>query len=179
MKAGEMESDSRMSITFEKVSRFKRGILLELLADAYSFDGRYKEAWHSNWQTFDQFFYDNLQIADTCGFITTLHSEPIGFVSWDPRKRPEYVEIGHNCIALKHKGRGYGKLQLQEAVNRISQYDVKQIIVTTNDDLIPAQHMYEAVGFSRLRVRKNSSSDDFVNEHIDYVYPLNRCQSGE
>jgi ribosomal protein S18 acetylase RimI-like enzyme len=174
-----MEDECPMSITFEKVSAFKRGTLLDLLTDAYSFDSRYEQAWYADWQTFDQFFYDNLQIADTCGFITVLHGEPIGFVSWDPRKRPEYVEIGHNCIALKHKGRGYGKLQLQEAVNRISQYDVKKIIVTTNDDLIPAQHMYEAVGFSRYQVRRNANSDDFVNEHIDYVYPLNRCQSGE
>jgi GNAT superfamily N-acetyltransferase len=168
-----------MSITFEKVSRFKRGILLELLADAYSFDGRYKEAWYSNWQTFDQFFFDHLEIADTCGFITTLDGEAIGFVSWDPRNRPEYMEIGHNCMALKHKGKGYGKLQMLEAVNRISQYDVKQIMVTTNEDLIPAQHMYEAAGFSRLRVRRNSNSDDFVQAHIDYVYPLSRGQNGE
>ncbi len=168
-----------MGITFEKVSRFKRGILLELLADAYSFDSRYKQAWYTNWRDFDQFFFDHPEIADTCGFITALNGEPIGFVSWDPRKRLEYMEIGHNCIALKHKGQGYGKLQLQEAVNRIKQYDVKQINVTTNDDLIPAQHMYEAVGFSRLRVRRNSNSDDFVHEHIDYVYRLSQSPNGE
>lgn len=168
-----------MRITFEKVSRFKRGTLLDLLTDAYSFDSRYQRDWYSNWQTFDQFFFDHLEIADTCGFITTLHGEPIGLVSWDPRNRPEYVEIGHNCIALKYKGRGYGKLQLQEAVNRISQYDVKQIIVTTNNDLIPAQHMYEGVGFSRVQVRRNSNSEDFVREHIDYVYPLEQRHSRE
>lgn len=168
-----------MGITFEKISSFKRGILLELLTDAYSFDSRYKEAWFSNWQDFDQFFFDHPEIADTCGFITALNGEPIGFVSWDPRNRPEYMEIGHNCIALKHKGQGYGKLQLQEAVNRISRYPLNRIMVTTNDDLVPAQHMYEAVGFSRLRVRRNSSSDDFVHEHIDYVYPLGRRHNRE
>jgi ribosomal protein S18 acetylase RimI-like enzyme len=73
------------------------------------------------------------------GFITTLNDEAIGFIVWDPRNIPEYVEIGHNCIASKYKGNGYGKMQLQEAVNIITQNDVRKIIVTTDDDLIAAQ----------------------------------------
>ena len=50
----------------------------------------------------------------------------IGFVVWDPRNMPEYVEIGDNCIVPKHKGNGYGKLQLQEAINEIIINDVKK-----------------------------------------------------
>jgi ribosomal protein S18 acetylase RimI-like enzyme len=161
-----------MSIEFKKVSDFNRGILLELLKGAYSFDCRYEQRWYSNWQACDNFFFDNLQIADKCGFITTLNDEAIGFVSWDPRNMPEYAEIGHNCIALKHKGNGYGKIQLQEAVNRIIKNDVKKIIVTTNDDLISAQRMYESVGFKICKKRKEQNIADFVAEHIDYVYFL-------
>ena len=63
-------------------------------------------------------------------------------------------------------------MQLQEAVNRITQNDVRKIIVTTNDDLIPAQRMYESVGFTIYQKRKNQSITDFVGEHIDYVYFL-------
>lgn len=161
-----------MNVEFRKVSDFKRGILFELLKDAYSFDGRYEQNFHSDWQAFDDFFFDYLQIADQYGFVTTLADEAIGFVSWDPRKMPEYVEIGHNCVASKHKGNGYGKVQLQEAFNRIVQNDVRKIIVTTNDDLIPAQRMYESVGFTRYQQRKNQNSEDFVGEYIDYVYFL-------
>lgn len=80
----------------------------------------------SDWHDFDTFFFDNLHIADKYCFITTLHDEAIGFVSWDPRNMPEYVEIGHNCIIQKYKGNGYGKIQLKEALNRISQNDVKK-----------------------------------------------------
>lgn len=161
-----------MSIEFNKVSDFNRGILLELLKDAYSFDCRYEQRWYSNWQDCDNFFFDNLQIADKYGFITTLNGEAIGFVVWDPRNMPEYAEIGHNCIASKHKSNGYGKIQLQEAVNRITQNDVKKIIVTTNDDLISAQRMYESVGFKIYKKRKEQNAADFVGEHIDYVYFL-------
>lgn len=162
-----------MSIQYRKVSDFSRGIFLELLKDAYSFDFRYEQACKSKWQKDDDFFFDNLQIADKYCFITTLNDEPIGFVAWDPRNMPEYAEIGDNCIISKHKGNGYGILQLQETINRIIQNDVRKIIVTTNDDLIPAQRMYERVGFTFYRKRKSDQNiAGFVGEHIDYVYLL-------
>jgi ribosomal protein S18 acetylase RimI-like enzyme len=161
-----------VSIKFKKVSDFNRGILFKLLTDAYSFDCRYEQNCYSDWRVFDNFFFDNLQIANRYGFVTTLNEEAIGFVSWDPRNMPEYAEIGYNCIASKYKSNGYGKIQLQEAVNRITQNDVRKIVVTTNDDLIPAQRMYERVGFALYQKRKNSNNADFVGEHLDYVYFL-------
>lgn len=161
---------STMGIKFKKVSEFHRGILFHLLTDAYSYDSNFGQRCSSDWKACDNFFYDNLQIADQCGFITTLDEEAIGFVLWDPRNMPEYVEIGHNCVASKHKGNGYAKVQLQEAVNRILQNNVKKIIVTTNEELIPARRMYESVGFKMLQKRKNDSITDFAGEYIDYVY---------
>lgn len=163
-----------MSIEFEKVSSFNKGILFELLADAYSFDQRCKKCWNSDWHEFDDFFFDNLQIADKCGFITTLNGRAIGFVSWDPRNMPEYVEIGHNCVAAKYKGNGYGKKQLQEAVDRIAGNDVKKLIVTTNGILKPAQRMYEGVGFKLNKRRKNESETEFTGEYMDYEYHINQ-----
>lgn len=140
------------------------------MKDSYSFDYRYEQACRDDWQVFDDFFFDNLQVADKYGFITTLNDEAIGFVSWDPRNLPEYAEVGYNCIASKHKGNGYGKIQLQEAVSRITKNNVRKIIVTTNDDLIPAQRMYESVGFTIDQKRKSPNIADFVREYIDYVY---------
>lgn len=161
-----------MSIKFKKLSDFKRGTLFELLKDAYSFDSKFEQRCSSDWKTCDNFLFNNLQIADKCGFITTLNDDAIGFVLWDPRNIPEYVEIGHNCIASRHKGNGYAKVQLKEAVNRIIQNDVRKIIVTTNDELIPAQRMYESVGFKTYQRRKNESITDFAGDYIDYVYSL-------
>jgi GNAT superfamily N-acetyltransferase len=161
-----------MSIKYRKISDFNRGILVELLKDAYSFDSRYEERWFSNWEDCDNFYFDNLEIADTYGFVTTLNDEPIGFAVWDPRNMPDYAEIGHNCIVSKHKGKGYGKIQLQEAVNRICQTDVRKIIVTTDDVLIPAQGMYKSVGFKFDKKWEEKNKADFVCEHIDYVYFL-------
>ena len=86
------------NIEFRKVSGFKRGTLFELLSDAYSFDGRWEDCCGADWKEFDDFFFDNPQIADRYGFITVLNGKAAGLASWDPRKMPEYVEIGHNCI---------------------------------------------------------------------------------
>lgn len=87
-----------MEMEFRKFTDFPRGTLYDILQDAYSFDSRNREIWDANWHESDDFFYDNPQIADNCGPVTCMGSAPIGFVTWDPRHRPEYVEIGHNGI---------------------------------------------------------------------------------
>ena len=157
-----------MSITFEKISLFDRGILYRLLVDAYSFDDRWKACYDKEWIELDDFFFSNLGIADKYGFITVLDGEPIGHISWDPRNRPEYVVIGHNCIASKYKGNGYGKRQLQEAIDRIQQYEgLKKIIVGTNSTLT-APRNYESVGFKLCQRRKNESDTSFSGDYIDY-----------
>lgn len=166
-----------MKIEFKKISTFNRGILLNLLKDAYSFDKKYEDRDSQQWQAFDDFFFDNISIADKYGFITTLNDEPIGFVSWDPRKRPKYVEIGHNCIATKYKGNGYGNMQMSEAVSRIKKYDsLEKIIVTTDEALISAQKMYENAGFILKDKRQNN---DRYNDNIDYEIKLERNNNME
>ena len=157
-----------MNIEFRKFSEFQRGIMLELLKDGYSFESRYERDWITNWKEADDFFYDNLQIADECGFVTTLNGIPIGFICWDPRNVPEYIEIGHNCIATKYKGNKYGKMQLQEAVNRIVKKNVKKIIVTTDERLLSAQKNYESANFKFVQKRENKWNPEYAGKLINY-----------
>lgn len=65
----------------------------------------------------------------------------------------------------RHK---YGKIQLQEAVDRIRRKKVEKIIVTTDKQLIPAQKNYESVGFKRVRERENKYNPDYAGNLIDY-----------
>lgn len=157
-----------MELTFRKITEFERGILYTLLKDAYSFDDRNQKAFNENWLTFDRFFFDNPHIAESCGFMTVLDGEPIGHISWDPRRRTEYVQIGHNCIAEKYKGNGYGKLQLQEAIKRIKAYPgLKRILVETNSNLIAPKN-YESVGFRLLDRRANHMETAFLGDCLEY-----------
>jgi RimJ/RimL family protein N-acetyltransferase len=179
MKVNEIEvimkkknGEQPMELTYHKVSEFERGLLYKLLIDAYSCDNRWRERFEKDWKEFDDFFFDNLEIADQYGFVTVLGDRPIGHISWDPRNRPEYVEIGHNCIATEFKGNGYGKSQLSEALHRICEYpDVKKIIVHTNGNLV-APHNYESVGFRQFNSRKCEEKDSFMGDYLDYQIQL-------
>ncbi len=158
-------------IEFRNISSFPKGTLYKQLVDAYSFNENCKKYWDGMWKEYDDFFYSNLDIADKYGFITLIDNIPVGHISWDPRNRPNYVIIGHNCILTKYKGNGYGKLQLQEAIRRIKKYDVEKIIVTTNELTLPAQKNYESAGFKKVLIRENKEIP-FAGNYIDYEMVL-------
>lgn len=142
-------------IEFKRINEFSISILYDQLVDAYSFNDECRKNWDIMWKEHDDFFYRNPSIADKYIFITVLDGEPIGHISWDPRNRPDYVEIGHNCILTKYKKKGYGHAQLEEALRRIKEYDdLKKIIVCTNELMIPAQKNYESVGFIKVGERE-------------------------
>jgi ribosomal protein S18 acetylase RimI-like enzyme len=159
-------------IEFKKFTEFPRGTMYDILQDAYSFDKRNKEVWDENWKESDDFFYDNPDIAEKYGLVTCLDGEPIGFVTWDPRNRPEYVEIGHNGIREKYKGNGYGRKQLEEALNRIKSYSgLKRIIVCTNSNLVAPKN-YESVGFTLYDRKENMTESAYTGDYLYYEIVL-------
>ncbi len=159
-------------VEFKKISEFPKGTLYQQLVDAYSFDPNCQIAWDEMWKEYDHFFYENLDsIADKYAFVTVVDGIAVGHITWDPRNRPDSVSIGHNCILSEWKGRGYGKIQLMEAVRRIKEYNVKKIIVTTNEMMLPAQKNYESVGFIKVSERMNKETP-FAGNDIDYEMVL-------
>lgn len=159
-------------VEFRKFSDFPRGTMYDLLQDAYSYDERNRAVWDANWRESDDFFYDHPEIADRYGLVTCLEGKPIGFVTWDPRNRPEWVEIGHNGIREAYKGRGYGRLQLEEALRRIREYEgLKRIIVCTNSLLIAPKN-YEAAGFTLYDRKPNPSESAFTGDYLYYEIRL-------
>lgn len=160
-----------MDIKFHKLSDYDRLKFSDLLADAYSFDKNLVDVEIERWRGNDNLLYDyvGLETADTCCIITTLNVEIIGFICWDPRNLPVYAIIGDNCIITKHKGKGYGKLQLQEAINRIMLNGGEKIFVSTSkaSGFIPAQRMYESVGFKKL---DNSTLQSWQIEQKQDIY---------
>lgn len=154
-------------ITFRPITDFPRGTLYHQLMDAYSFHDSCCQYWHNDWIAYDDFFYENPSIAENFGFVTVLDGTPIGHISWDPRNRPDYVIIGHNCILTQYKGKGYGKMQLQEALLRIKTCGVKKILVGTNTLFLSAQKNYESVGFVKIGERENTETP-FAGKYIDY-----------
>lgn len=153
-------------IEFMPLRNFQKGILYEQLVDSYSFNNEWQISFENEWKKYDDFIYNNIENTNSCGFITTLNGIPIGHITWDPRN-PKHVEIGHNCILSEYKGKGYGKIQLKEAIKRIKNQNIKKIIVTTNEELIPAINNYEDVGFKKVCNRLNNDTP-FSGDYIDY-----------
>jgi len=168
-----------MDVKFHKLSDLERIKFSDLLADAYSFDKNLVDAEIERWRKDnDNLFYDyvGLEIADTCCIITTLNDEIIGFICWDPRSLPRYAIIGDNCIITKYKGKGYGKVQLKEAINRIMRNGGKKVFVSTSNanGFIPAQRMYESVGFKKL---DNSTLQPWqIEQKQDIYYSMDICR---
>lgn len=159
-------------VEFRKFTEFPRGTLYDILQDAYSFDSRNREIWDKNWQESDVFFYDNPKIANHYGLVTCVDNVPIGFVTWDPRHRPEYVEIGHNGIRESYKGKGYGRLQLEEAIRRIKEYEgLQRIIVCTNSNLVAPKN-YESVGFRLYDRKQNDTESAYTGDYLYYEIVL-------
>ncbi len=157
-----------MAIEFQPITAFPRGTLMALLRDGYAFEPRFERDRLTQWQDFDDFFYDHPSIADSCGFMTVLEGKPIGFVTWNPTQMPELVEVGHNCIATAWKGNGYGRQQMREAVRRMKAWGPKRIVVITNEVCVPAQHTYESAGFQFVRKADEPFCAEYAGRRIHY-----------
>lgn len=143
-----------------KESEFKYhpiGTLYNLLLDSYSLDMNLTNAYKEDWLKFDEFVFNNLNFMNNCGYISLINNQPAGFITWNPEKLPESIEIGHNCIINKHKNKGYGKKQLSLALNKIKLLDPKSIVVKTGNSpfFIPAVKMYESAGFVKKALYLN------------------------
>ena len=157
-----------MDIVFRNITEFPRGTLCALLREGYSFESGFERDCLEQWQAFDDFFYENPSVAESCGFMTVLDGAPIGFVTWNPTNLPASAEIGHNCISEKYKGNGYGGRQMREAVRRITRQGARRIVVTTNEILVPAQRTYESAGFRLVGKAEEPNCAEYAGGRLRY-----------
>jgi len=106
-----------------------------------------------NWERYDHDVFEQSQSVGACIFLTWLDGQVVGFGSWDPRQRPRFGIIGHNCILPEYRGRGLGKRQIDEILGRLRAMAIETAKASTNDNpfFVPAQRMYESCGFREVR----------------------------
>lgn len=93
-------------------------------------------------------------------------------IIWDDLHRPEQVEIGRNGIREKFKRKGYGHMQLAEAIRRIKEYDgLQKIIVCTNSNLIAPKN-YESVGIKLYNRKENNTESAYTVSYLYYSMNL-------
>ena len=85
---------------------------------------------------------------------------------------PVYVEIGHNGIREKFKGKGYGHQQLEETLKRIRSYPgLRRIIVCTNANFIAPKN-YESAGFTLYDRKVNETESAYTGDYLYYEIVL-------
>lgn len=143
----------QMTLNFTSPRDRQAGVLASLLkrsyADLVTSDPEHWGPEVSKWEECDREVFANLGTIGRCVFLSWSGDQLIGFGSYDPRQRPASGTVGHNCILPEFRGRGFGRLQIQEILRRFRAVGIHKAIVSTNAHPFfqPAQRMYVACGF--------------------------------
>lgn len=102
--------------------------------------------------------------------IIELDNRPIGEMGYG-REREDTAEIGIKICDFAEQDKGYGKILLSMLIfSLFNDMGYKRIILDSNVNNKRAQHVYEELGFTKLRVRENSWKNQLgeLQSSIDY-----------
>jgi len=158
---------SAAALAFAPPLKHKPGLILALLTQSYrpllDSDPEHWQPQVTSWGEFDNAVFAEPDTVGVCVFVTCLVGKPIGFGSFEPGD-PTSGWVGHNCILPAHRGRGYGKLQLEEIVRRMRARGITEIRVTTcsHSFFAPALRMYRSAGFVEVGRRQGGPDPNHV-----------------
>lgn len=162
----------KMNLRFTSPFEEKPGIIEWLLNQSFAelVDAE-PEPWKAekeNWKMSDRGVYENPGTIGACTYLSYYDNDLVGFFCFDPRPKPEYGIIGHNCILPKFRGQGFGKKQIREILRLFKIRGIRQGKVSTCDHwfFIPAQRMYTACGF--IEEKRIPSDRDHNQDMIHY-----------
>lgn len=106
--------------------------------------------------------------------ILECNNKPIGEMMY--KKISEHsVEIGIKICDMKEQNKGYGTRYLKMLINYLFyNLNFSMIILDTNLNNLRAQHVYEKIGFNKIRVNFDSWKDQLGNNQSSVDYELNR-----
>ncbi|MGD8561049.1 MAG: GNAT family N-acetyltransferase [Desulfarculaceae bacterium] len=146
-----------MELGFTSPLQQERGTIARVLNQSYAgLVQAEPDLWEpekKNWEEFDQEVFDSPQTVGACTFLSWCGQDIAGLFSFDPRLRPTYGVIGHNCILPEYRNQGFGKQQIAEILAHFRRLGISQARVSTNDHpfFVPAQRMYTACGFTQIK----------------------------
>jgi len=143
-------------IRFSSPLQEQPGVIFSLLKRSYAaLVEAEPEIWRAeieSWERADRQVFDNPTTVGACTFLSWAQDELVGFYSFDPRPRPAYGVIGHNCIVPEARERGFGTQQITDILRRFTEYGICCARVSTSSHpfFIPAQRMYRSCGFCEV-----------------------------
>lgn len=176
-----MSASPRSKLTFTPTQSTQPGtitsILVECYAELLSIEPAIWQNEKQAWQAFDMEVYSHLDTIGRCVFFTCLDGELIGFSSYDPRPCPAWGVIGHNAVRPRFRGRGAGRLQILETLERLQRMGAAKARVTTSAHpfFVPAQRMYLSCGF--IETGRAAGGPDPRYPIIEYEIAIDSTQN--
>ena len=89
------------------------------------------------------------------------------------------VDIGIKICETSKQEKGHGKIFLSMLIERLFQKGYEQIVLDTMIENTRAQHVYETLGFQKVRVKENCWQDQVgkMRSAIDYVLTQDKFHS--
>jgi GNAT superfamily N-acetyltransferase len=125
-----------MKITYTSPLHEKPGLITGILErsyrrlailDTFAWSGE-----NAKWWNFEKEIFRYPHAIGACVFLTWYDGRLAGFGSYNPRLGPGLGMVGHNCILPEFRGRGLGKKQIGEILQRLQSMAVKTARVSTS-----------------------------------------------
>ncbi|WP_244284394.1 GNAT family N-acetyltransferase [Flavobacterium oncorhynchi] len=105
-----------------------------------------------DFEVFERIFNENISNSKNLYLIAENESEGLGFISFHTQNLLHHCvlvgEIQEFFIHQKHRGKGVGRLLINEIKNFAEQHNLKSIEVTTNKRRVENVAIYENLGFN-------------------------------
>lgn len=106
--------------------------------------------------------------------ILERDNKPVGEMSFTVKQK-SIVEIGIKICDVHEQNKGLGKLFLSMLISELyKNRNISKIILDTDLENKRAQHVYETLGFKRIKVRYDSWIDQLGNKRSAVDYELSR-----
>ncbi len=87
-------------------------------------------------------------------------------------KSDHIAEIGIKICETDYQEKGLGRICLSLLIKELFRMGYQKIVLDTNEKNLRAQHVYELLGFRKLRINKDSWKDQLGNPQSSVDYEL-------
>lgn len=103
--------------------------------------------------------------------IIDFQNTPIGEMSYR-NKNDHIAEIGIKICKADYQEKGLGRICLSLLIRELFQMGYEKIVLDTNEKNLRARHVYELLGFRKLRISRDSWKDQLGNPQSSVDYEL-------
>ncbi len=104
------------------------------------------------------FFRQELQVACARSILAEADGKIIGYVLfW---LLPGAIDIHNIAVHVDYRRRGIARLLLSKVVGEARSQSITRVLLEVRRSNLPAQRLYEAMGFSTMGIRKGYYSDN-------------------